>query len=241
MVCVGRIPSTFSQRHLILVDAETNQSTRRSSICRRTRRSSRSGIVAQRIRGAGYEFGYSIEESPTLVLWEAQFGDFFRAQIMIDQFITCSMQKWRQPSSLVMLLPHGYEGQGPEHSSARIERFLILCAEDNIQVVNCSTPAQYFHVLRRQMYGGKQGDAMQMPLVIFTPKSLLRHPQAVSGVEDITGGSFRETIGEVEPIAAENVRRILLCSGKVYYDLIAYRKELELDNVAILRLEQIYP
>jgi 2-oxoglutarate dehydrogenase E1 component len=190
----------------------------------------------------GFEFGYSIGDPLTLTLWEAQFGDFFNgAQIMIDQFITCSMQKWGQPSGLVMLLPHGYEGQGPEHSSARIERFLILCAEDNMQVVNCTTPAQYFHVLRRQMYGGRQGGGMNRPLVIFTPKSLLRHPQAVSAVEEFTAGSFRETIGEVEPLAADKIRRILICSGKIYYELASRRKELGLDNVAIVRLEQIHP
>jgi 2-oxoglutarate dehydrogenase E1 component len=234
---------TFSQRHLVLVDAENNieytplQHLSPDQAPFQVWDSSLSEYAV-----LGYEFGYSIGDPLTLVLWEAQFGDFFNgAQIMIDQFISCSMQKWNQPSGLVMLLPHGYEGQGPEHSSARIERFLILCAEDNMQVVNCSTPAQYFHVLRRQMYGGKQGGSMGMPLVIFTPKSLLRHPAAVSGVEDLTGGSFRETIGEVEPIAAENVRRILMCSGKIYYELAARRKELDLDNVAIVRVEQIYP
>ena len=234
---------TFSQRHLILVDAENNQEyvpLQHLSPDQASFQVWDSSLSEYAV--LGFEFGYTIGDPLTLVLWEAQFGDFFNgAQIMIDQFITCSMQKWNQPSSLVMLLPHGYEGQGPEHSSARIERFLILCAEDNMQVVNCSTPAQYFHVLRRQMYGGKQGGGMQMPLVIFTPKSLLRHAAAVSGVEELTSGSFRETIGEVEPLAAENVRRILMCSGKIYYDLIARRKELALDNVAIVRVEQIYP
>ncbi|MCC7339633.1 MAG: multifunctional oxoglutarate decarboxylase/oxoglutarate dehydrogenase thiamine pyrophosphate-binding subunit/dihydrolipoyllysine-residue succinyltransferase subunit [Bryobacterales bacterium] len=234
---------TFSQRHLVLVDAETSQEytpLQHLSPDQANFQVWDSSLSEYAV--LGYEFGYTIGDPLTLVLWEAQFGDFFNgAQIMIDQFITCSMQKWSQPSSLVMLLPHGYEGQGPEHSSARIERFLILCAEDNIQVVNCSTPAQYFHVLRRQMYGGKQGAAMEMPLVIFTPKSLLRHPQAISTLDEFTGGSFREVIGEVEPVAAENVRRILMCSGKVYYDLIAYRKEQGLDNVAIVRVEQIYP
>ncbi|MCW5964389.1 MAG: multifunctional oxoglutarate decarboxylase/oxoglutarate dehydrogenase thiamine pyrophosphate-binding subunit/dihydrolipoyllysine-residue succinyltransferase subunit [Bryobacterales bacterium] len=234
---------TFSQRHLILVDAETNyeyiplQHLTPDQAPFHVFDSSLSEYAV-----LGFEFGYSIGDPLTLTLWEAQFGDFFNgAQIMIDQFISCSMQKWGQPSGLVMLLPHGYEGQGPEHSSARIERFLILCAEDNMQVVNCSTPAQYFHVLRRQMYGGRQGGSMNCPLVIFTPKSLLRHPQAVSGLEDFSGGSFRETIGEVEPIPADKVRRILICTGKIYYELAARRKELGLDNVAIVRLEQIHP
>ncbi len=234
---------TFSQRHLILVDAETNQEytpLQHLSPSQAPFQVWDSSLSEYAV--LGYEFGYSIGDPLTLVLWEAQFGDFFNGgQIMIDQFITCSMQKWNQPSSLVMLLPHGYEGQGPEHSSARIERFLILCAEDNIQAVNCSTPAQYFHVLRRQMYGGKEGGAMQKPLVIFTPKSLLRHHLAVSSLDELTGGSFRETIGETEPIQAEDVRRILLCSGKIYYELITYRKEQGLENVAILRVEQIYP
>ena len=234
---------TFSQRHLILVDAESNreyvpmQHLTPDQAQFQVWDSSLSEYAV-----LGFEFGYTIGDPLTLVLWEAQFGDFFNgAQIMIDQFITCCMQKWGQPSGLVMLLPHGYEGQGPEHSSARIERFLILCAEDNMQVVNCSTPAQYFHVLRRQMYGGRQGGGMNRPLVIFTPKSLLRHPQAVSGLEEFTGGSFRETIGEVEPIAGDRVRRILICSGKIYYELASRRKELGLDNVVIVRLEQIHP
>ncbi len=234
---------TFSQRHLILVDAETDQEyTPLQHLSPDQAQFQVWDSSLSEYAVLGFEFGYTIGDPLTLVLWEAQFGDFFNgAQIMIDQFITCSLQKWNQPSSLVMLLPHGYEGQGPEHSSARIERFLILCAEDNIQVVNCSTPAQYFHVLRRQMYGGEQGGGMQVPLVIFTPKSLLRHHLAVSTVDELTSGSFRETIGEVEPLSADNIRRILMCSGKVYYDLAAYRQELGLDNVAIVRIEQIYP
>jgi len=234
---------TFSQRHLVLVDTETNEEY--TPLQHLTPDQAKFHVWDSSLSEyavLGFEFGYSIGDPLTLVMWEAQFGDFFNgAQIMIDQFITCSMQKWRQPSGLVMLLPHGYEGQGPEHSSARIERFLILCAEDNIQVVNCTTPAQYFHVLRRQMYGGKQGGLMNRPLVIFTPKSLLRHAQAVSSLDEFTNGSFRETIGEVEPLAADSIRRILICSGKIYYELVARRKELGLESVAIIRLEQIHP
>jgi 2-oxoglutarate dehydrogenase E1 component len=139
------------------------------------------------------------------------------------------------------LLPHGYEGQGPEHSSARIERFLQLCAEGNIQVAYCTTSAQYFHLLRRQMYGGDDRRGVRKPLVIFTPKSLLRHPQAVSKLEDFSSGSFREVIGDVSLAASDSVSRILLCSGKIYYDLLAARQEREAQSTAIVRLEQLYP
>ncbi|MDX2154620.1 MAG: multifunctional oxoglutarate decarboxylase/oxoglutarate dehydrogenase thiamine pyrophosphate-binding subunit/dihydrolipoyllysine-residue succinyltransferase subunit [Bryobacteraceae bacterium] len=191
----------------------------------------------------GFEFGYSIGDPLTLVMWEAQFGDFVNgAQIMIDQFISASESKWGQPSGLVLLLPHGYEGQGPEHSSARIERFLQLCAENNMQVCNASTPAQYFHLLRRQMYGGADRRGMRKPLIIFTPKSLLRHPKAVSRWQDLTSGGFREVIGDEHPLLRpDHIAKVLMCSGKVYYDLIQAREERGLDNVAIVRLEQMYP
>jgi 2-oxoglutarate decarboxylase len=189
----------------------------------------------------GFEFGYSVADPLTLVMWEAQFGDFVNgAQIMIDQFITTAEQKWGQPSGLVLLLPHGYEGQGPEHSSARIERFLVLCAENNLQVVNCTTPAQYFHVLRRQMYGGSDRRGVRKPLVIFTPKSTLRNPRAVSEVGELTAGCFHEVIAD--PVAdPQRVSRVLFCSGKIYYDLLAGREEQDASNVAIVRMEQLYP
>ncbi len=177
----------------------------------------------------------------TLVLWEAQFGDFVNgAQVIIDQFITSAHVKWGRMSGLVMLLPHGYEGQGPEHSSARMERFLQTCAEDSLQVVNCTNPAQYFHVLRRQMRR-----SYRAPLVIFTPKSLLRHPKAASQVEEFTSGTFKEVIDD--PIACErpdDVRRVIACTGKVYYDLKeerAKRFEGREHEVALVRVEQIYP
>jgi 2-oxoglutarate dehydrogenase E1 component len=157
---------------------------------------------------------------------------------MVDQFISCSEMKWGQPSGLVLLLPHGMEGQGPEHSSARIERFLTLCAENNMLVVNCTTPAQYFHVLRRQMYGGHDRRGMRKPLVIFTPKSLLRHPAAVSHVSDFIGGGFVEVLPDHEHEAAS---RVVFCSGKLYYDLLAAREQSKAEHVAIVRVEQLYP
>jgi multifunctional 2-oxoglutarate metabolism enzyme len=190
----------------------------------------------------GFEFGYSIGDPLTLTLWEAQFGDFANnAQGVIDEFIAGSEAKWGQPSGLVLLLPHGYEGQGPDHSSARIERFLQLAAEGNIQVCNPSTPAQYFHLLRRQMFGGPDRRGMRKPLVIFTPKSLLRHARAVSRVEDLAGGGFREVIADTGPIEAERVTRVLLASGKVYYDLAAAREAKKAGDVALVRIEQLYP
>jgi 2-oxoglutarate dehydrogenase E1 component len=148
--------------------------------------------------------------------------------------------KWNQPSGLVLLLPHGLEGQGPEHSSARIERFLQLCAENNIQVCNCTTPAQYFHLLRRQMYGGVDRRGIRKPLIVFTPKLLLRYPKAASRLEELTSGAFQEVIGDSQYIG-NHIRRILLCSGKVYYDLVNKREELSRTDVAIVRLEQLYP
>ena len=187
----------------------------------------------------GFEFGYTVGNPLALVLWEAQFGDFVNgAQIIIDQFLSNSESKWGQPSGLVLLLPHGYEGQGPEHSSARIERFLTLCAEDNLQVCNCTTPAQYFHLLRRQMYGGPDRRGMRKPLVIFTPKSLLRHPKAVSSLDEFTSGEFQPVIdgGAADPA---QVKRVVFSSGKVYYDLNA--SERKDASTALVRIEQLYP
>ena len=184
----------------------------------------------------GFEYGYSVNCPDGLVMWEAQFGDFVNtAQVIIDQFISSAEDKWRSLSGLVMLLPHGFEGMGPEHSSARLERFLNLAAEDNFQVCVPSTPVQYFHLLRRQVRR-----PWRKPLVVMTPKSLLRHPRAVSSLDEFTRGGFRRII----PDTRENVgrtERILLCSGKIYYDLVAEREELGRDDVAIVRLEQLYP
>ena len=186
----------------------------------------------------GFEFGYSLDTPDALVLWEAQFGDFANtAQVVIDQFIVSSEDKWKRLSGLVLLLPHGFEGQGPEHSSARLERFLTMCAEDNIQVVNLTTPAQLFHCLRRQIVR-----PWRKPLIVMSPKSLLRHPRATSPIEDLSGsGRFQRIIGD--PLAAaDRVHRVILCTGKIYYELLAERERLEADErFAILRLEQLYP
>ena len=187
----------------------------------------------------GFEFGVSLGDPETLVLWEAQFGDFVNgAQIIIDQFLSSAETKWGQSSGLVLLLPHGYEGQGPEHSSARIERFLQLSAENNMTVANCSNPAQYFHILRRQMRGGVDGGPMKRPLILFTPKSLLRQP--ISTIDELVNGKFQPVIDDtrVDPKA---VTRVLFCTGKVYYDLVAGRETKKAENVAIVRIEQMYP
>jgi 2-oxoglutarate dehydrogenase E1 component len=233
---------TFTQRHLAFYDSEN--SSRYIPMQHIAPDQARFDVFDSSLSEfaiLGFEFGYTVGDPLALVLWEAQFGDFANGgQIVIDQFIACSESKWGQPSGLALLLPHGYEGQGPEHSSARIERFLSLCAEDNMQVVNCTTPAQYFHVLRRQMYGGKDRRGVRKPLVIFTPKSLLRHPKAVSQLDDFTTGKFVEVLDD-SAVDPAQVSRVVFCSGKVYYDLLAGRDELKAPGAAIVRLEQMYP
>jgi len=185
----------------------------------------------------GFDYGYSLDYPRMLCLWEAQFGDFVNgAQVVIDQFIVSSESKWQRNSGIVLLLPHGYEGQGPEHSSARPERFLQACAENNIQVANLTTPAQLFHALRRQMHRD-----FRKPLIIMSPKSLLRHPSAVSRIDDFTAGSFQEILDD--PAAPAKPGRIVLCTGKVYYDLLEYREKNKsnITDAAIVRIEQLYP
>jgi 2-oxoglutarate dehydrogenase E1 component len=252
---------TFSQRHAVFFDARTGE--RYLPLCAIAEK--RSGVVSRAgtVSGAaplvettpdpfsayqvydsplaetavlGFEFGYSLDAPDALVMWEAQFGDFANGgQVIIDQFIACSESKWQRASGLVMLLPHGYEGQGPEHSSARMERFLQLAADENIQVCNVTTPAQYFHLLRRQMKRD-----FRKPLVLMTPKSLLRHKDAVSPISEFTNGTYREILDDpsAEP---DRVRRIVTCSGKVFYDLQNARAEKELNDVAIIRVEQLFP
>jgi 2-oxoglutarate dehydrogenase E1 component len=232
---------TFTQRHLEFYDTETGEGYLPLKHLPNAAKFESVDSLLSEFAVMGFEFGYSVADPLTLVLWEAQFGDFANgAQIIIDQFVASAEVKWNQPSGLVLLLPHGFEGQGPEHSSARIERFLQLCAENNLQVCNCTTPGQYFHLLRRQMYGGPDRRGIRKPLVVFTPKSLLRHPKATAKIGDLTSGAFQEVIGDSH-IVGGNVRRILLCSGKVYYDLLAKREEIGGSDVAIIRLEQLYP
>jgi len=234
---------TFSQRHLAFYDAESG--SRYVPMQHLAPGQGKFDVVDSSLSEyavLGFEFGYSMADPLTLVIWEAQFGDFANgAQIMIDQFVSTSEQKWGQPTSLVMLLPHGYEGQGPEHSSARIERFLTLCAENNMLVCNATTPAQYFHMLRRQMYCGPDRRGMRKPLVVFTPKSLLRHPRAVSTLHDFTSGGFTEILGDSLVSDSSRVSRVVFCSGKIYYDLLAAREERKAEHVALIRVEQLYP
>jgi 2-oxoglutarate dehydrogenase E1 component len=229
---------TFSQRHAVLYDSRTGEAYYPlKHLAPDQATFSIYDSLLSEAAVLGFEFGYSLDAPETLVLWEAQFGDFANgAQVIIDQFICCSDSKWQRDSGLVMLLPHGYEGQGPEHSSARLERFLQLCAEDNMQVCNLTTPGQYFHLLRRQMKR-----PFRKPLILMTPKSMLRHPVAVSPLEELTRGRFLEVIDDttVDPV---RVRRVLLCSGKVYYDLLERRTQEEKGGeVAIVRIEQFYP
>ena len=185
----------------------------------------------------GFDYGYSLDYPAMLCIWEAQFGDFVNgAQTIIDQFIVSSESKWQRPSGIVLLLPHGYEGQGPEHSSGRVERFLQSCAEDNIQVCNLTTPAQYFHVLRRQM-----ARPFVKPLVIMTPKSLLRSEAAVSYNDDFTKARFSEILETANPLGAAKAKRVIFCTGKVYYDLLKARDANKADDTALIRIEQLYP
>ena len=229
---------TFSQRHASVVDVQTGERFyplqhlapgEQAEFCVYDSMLSEAAVL-------GFDYGYSLDSPHMLICWEAQFGDFCNgAQVIIDQFIASGESKWGRGSGIVLLLPHGYEGQGPEHSSARLERFLQLCAEENMQVVNCTTPAQYFHLLRRQVRR-----SFRKPLVVMTPKSLLRHKRCVSTIDEFTSGGFREVIddGAASP---EKVRRIVLSAGKVYYDLLARREAAEKDDVALVRLEQLYP
>ena len=231
---------TFSQRHAVLIDqVNQNEYTPLNNIRPEQSRIEIYNSLLSEAGVLGFDYGYSLADPRSLVLWEAQFGDFANgAQVIIDQFIASGETKWLRMSGLVMLLPHGYEGQGPEHSSARIERYLQLCAERNMWVCNMTTPANYYHALRRQLHRN-----FRKPLIVFEPKSLLRHKLAVSPLADFAEGTrFRYIIPEIDEIAApDKVRRVVLCSGKVYYDLLQERRAKDIKDVAILRLEQYYP
>jgi 2-oxoglutarate dehydrogenase E1 component len=238
---------TFSQRHSGLIDQSTEERYYPLNHIRAGQ--ARYEVIDSMLSEyavLGFEYGYSLAEPNALTMWEAQFGDFANgAQIMFDQFISSGERKWLRMSGLVMLLPHGFEGQGPEHSSARLERFLQNSAEDNWIVANCSTPANYFHILRRQIHRN-----FRKPLVLMTPKSLLRHPLCVSKAEEFTTGSYFHRVmwddaqlgmSETKLVADEKIKRVVICSGKVYFDLLAERDQRGLDNVYLLRLEQFYP
>ena len=231
---------TFSHRHAMLVDQESEAHYVPINHVRAGQAPFE--IIDSPLSEAavvGFEYGYSLADPSTLVLWEAQFGDFANgAQVIIDQFLSAGEAKWLRMSGLVLLLPHGYEGQGPEHSSARIERYLQLCAEDNIQVCNLTSAANYFHALRRQIRRN-----FRKPLIVFTPKSLLRAKEVMSRLAEMgPGSSFHRVIGEIGPIAADDsVRRVVLCSGKVYFDLLKRRAASGDDRVALVRVEQLYP
>ena len=229
---------TFSQRHSVLVDQQTgDQYTPLANLGEGQGKFFVYDSLLSEFAAMGFEYGYSVANPDALVLWEAQFGDFVNgAQVVVDQFISAAEDKWGQRSSLVLLLPHGFEGQGPEHSSARLERFLDLAAEDNMQVAYPSTPAQYFHLLRRQALR-----ANRKPLVVMTPKSLLRLPAARSTAEQLTAGQFSEVLPDPARPSPDQVRRVMLCSGKVYYELAKRRADGDLDQVALIRVEQLYP
>jgi 2-oxoglutarate dehydrogenase E1 component len=250
---------TFSQRHAVLFDQETEK--RYTPFNHLAEGQARFEVINSMLSEEavlGFEYGYSLAEPNALTMWEAQFGDFANgAQVVFDQFISCGERKWLRMSGLVCLLPHGYEGQGPEHSSARLERFLQMCAEDNMQVANCTTPANYFHILRRQLKRD-----FRKPLVLMTPKSLLRHKRAVSRLDEMgpettfhrllwddaqihasgaapLAGEGREQA--IKLVADDNIRRVVICSGKVYFDLYDEREKRGIDDVYLLRIEQLYP
>jgi 2-oxoglutarate dehydrogenase E1 component len=230
---------TFAHRHAVLHDIETGDVAipleKLNSNALRPFEVIDSVLSEEAV--LAFEYGFASSEPSFLVLWEAQFGDFANgAQVVIDQFISSGEQKWGRLCGLVMLLPHGYEGQGPEHSSARLERYMQLCAQHNIQVCTPTTPAQIFHLLRRQVIRN-----FRKPLIVMTPKSLLRHKLAVSPLEDLMKGKFHTVIPEIDTLDAQKVTKVVLCCGKVYYDLLEMRREMKLNHVAIIRIEQLYP
>ena len=239
---------TFSQRHSVLIDQETE--ARHTPFNHLSETQARYEVVNSMLSEEavlGFEYGYSLAEPDALTLWEAQFGDFANgAQVLFDQFISSGERKWLRMSGLVCLLPHGYEGQGPEHSSARLERYLQMCAEDNMQVANCTTPANYFHILRRQLHRD-----FRKPLILMTPKSLLRHKRAVSRLDEMgPDTSFHRLLWDdaqllpdekIKLVPDNEIRRVVLSSGKVYYDLYEEREKRGINDIYLLRVEQLYP
>jgi 2-oxoglutarate dehydrogenase E1 component len=229
---------TFSQRHAALHDYEDDHTysplqhlaADQAAIQIFNSPLSEAGVL-------GFEYGYSLDSPDGLILWEAQYGDFWNAaQPIVDQFIASAEEKWQRLSGLVLLLPHGFEGQGPEHSSARMERFLQLAAADNLQIVYPTTPAQYFHCLRRQMLR-----SWRKPLVVMTPKSLLRHPKVVSSLDELAQGRFQRILPDAWASKEAPIQRVLLCTGKIYYELEECREKTRREDVALIRLEQLYP
>jgi len=229
---------TFSQRHAVLHDVQDGSTyTPLQHIAQSQAPVEILNSPLSEVGVLGFEYGYSLDYPDGLVLWEAQFGDFWNtSQPIVDQFIASAEDKWQRLSGLVLLLPHGFEGQGPEHSSARLERFLHLSAGDNLQVVYPTTPAQYFHCLRRQAVR-----SWRKPLVVMTPKSLLRHPKVISTLENCAAGTFQRILPDVLASPGERTQRVLLCAGKIYYELEAKREETKREEIAIVRLEQLYP
>jgi len=240
---------TFSQRHAVIIDQETERRYTPLNHLVRDQKVRFEVINSMLSEEAvlGFEYGYSLAEPNCLVLWEAQFGDFANgAQVVFDQFISSGERKWLRMSGLTCLLPHGYEGQGPEHSSARLERFLQMCAEDNMQVANCTTPANYFHILRRQLKRD-----IRKPLILMTPKSLLRHKRVVSRLDEMADGtSFHRVLyddaesssaSKIKLVKDPKIRRVVLSSGKVYYDLFEEREKRGINDIYLMRVEQLYP
>tara|TARA_B110000305_G_C19456265_1_gene651134 strand:- start:1459 stop:4164 length:2706 start_codon:yes stop_codon:yes gene_type:complete len=227
---------TFSHRHAVLKLEDTEKEICPLNSVSKTAKFEAYNSLLSEYGVLGFDYGYAMARPHSLTIWEAQFGDFSNGgQIMLDQFISCAEDKWRIQNGLVMLLPHGYEGQGAEHSSARLERYLQMCAQDNMQIANCTTPANFFHVLRRQLKRD-----FRKPLVVFTPKSLLRHPKCISTLEDLSTGTFQELIDDPTAIA-DKVEKVAICSGKIYYELETQKLERGQENIAIIRLEQLYP
>lgn len=229
---------TFSHRHAALRDAKTfEEFNRLTGLSEDQGRFMIYNSLLSEFAVMGFEYGYSLASPDALVIWEAQFGDFYNgAQTIVDQYISAAESKWQRMSGLVLLLPHGYAGQGPEHSSARVERFLQSCAEYNMTVVNCTTPANFFHVMRRQL-----ARPFRKPLVVMSPKSLLRHPQCVSSIKDVIGSTGFEEVYDDPAATPAKTKRVLFCTGKIYYDLLAKKEEDSRDDVAIVRVEQLYP